>query len=75
MAGYTYTHAYTLDPMKLEWADYADVQAQCGKLSGNELTLNSSGKIRSQSSQLSEPLRIDACLKSGVSVRDLISTL
>ena len=29
--------AYTLDPMKLEWADYAAVQAWCGILSGNEL--------------------------------------
>ena len=36
-------HAYTFDPMKSEWADYAAVQAQCGNLSGNELTRNSSG--------------------------------
>ena len=26
-------HAYTLDPTKSEWADYAAVQAQCGNLS------------------------------------------
>ena len=26
--------AYTLDPMKLEWADYATVQAWCGNLFG-----------------------------------------
>ena len=35
--------AYTLDPTKAEWADYAAVQAECGNLSGNELTRNSSG--------------------------------
>ena len=49
-------HAYTFDPTKSEWADYAAVQAQCGNLSGNELTRNSSGNTRSQSSQLAEPL-------------------
>ena len=49
-------HAYTLDSLKLEWADYAAVQAECGNLSGNELTHNSSGNTRSQSSQLAEPL-------------------
>ena len=37
-------HTHTLDPTKSEWADYAAVQAQCGNLSGNELTRNSSGK-------------------------------
>ena len=36
-------HAYTLDTSKSEWADYAAVQAECGNLSGNELTRNSSG--------------------------------
>ena len=66
-------HAYTLDPMKSEWADHAAVQAQCGNLSGNELTRNSSGNTRSQSSQLVEPLWTDPGLKSGISVRDLIS--
>ena len=34
-------HAYTLDPTKSEWADYAAVHAWCGNLSGNELTRNS----------------------------------
>ena len=48
--------AYTLDPMKSEWADYDAVQAVCGNLSGNELTRNSSGNTRPQSSQLAEPL-------------------
>ena len=28
-------HAYTLDPSKSEWADYAAVQAECGNRSGN----------------------------------------
>ena len=36
-------HAYTLDP-----ATYAAVQAQCGNLSGNELTSNLSGNIQPQ---------------------------
>ena len=68
-------HAYTLDPMKSEWADYAAVQAQCGNLSGNELTRRLSGNISSQSSQPAEPLWTDRGIKSGISVRDLISTL
>ena len=38
-------HAYTLYPSKLEWADYAAVEADCGNLSGNELTRNSSGTL------------------------------
>ena len=44
-------------------------------LSGNELTRNSSVNTRSQSSQLAEPPRTDPGLKSGISVRELISTL
>ena len=31
-------HAYTHDPTKLEWADYATVQAESGNLSGTKLT-------------------------------------
>ena len=65
--------AYTLDPTKSEWADYAAVQAQCGNLSGNELTRNLSGNIRLQSFQLVQPLWTDPCLKNGISVRKLIS--
>ena len=34
--------ADTLDPTKSEWDEYAAVQAQCGDLSGNKLTCNSS---------------------------------
>ena len=68
-------HAYTLDPTKLEWPDCAAIQAECEKLSGNELTCNSSGNTRSQSSQLAEPLWTDSGLKSGISMCDLISTL
>ena len=60
-------HAYTHDPSKSEWADYTDVQAECGNLPGNELT-------RSQSSQSAEPLWTDPGLKSGISLRELIST-
>ena len=67
-------HADTLDPSKSEWADYAAVQAQCGNLSGNELTRNASGNTRSQSSQLAEPLWTDSGLKSGIILRELIST-
>ena len=68
-------HIYTLDPSKLEWADYAAVQAECGNLSGNELTRKSSGNTWSLSSQLAEPLWTDPGLKSGISLCELISTL
>ena len=50
------------------------MQAQCGNLSGNELTRNLTGNTRPQSSQLAEPLWTDPGLKSGISVRDLLST-
>ena len=68
------SNAYTLYPTKSEWADYAAVQVECGNLSGNELTRNSSGNTRSQSSQLAEPLWTDPGLMSGISLRELIST-
>ena len=67
-------HAYTLDLTKSEWADYAAVQAKCENLSENDFTRNSSGNTRQQSSQLAEPLWTDPGLKSGISVRELIST-
>ena len=51
-------HAYILDPLKSEWADYAAVQAECGNISGNKLA---------------EPLRTDPVLKSGISLCELIS--
>ena len=70
----TQKHAYTFDPTKSEWADYAAVQALSGNLTGNELTRKSSGNTRSQSSQVAEPLWTDPGLKSGISVRELIST-
>ena len=41
---------------------------------GNELTLNSSGSTRPQSSQLAEPTWTDPGLWSGISVRELIIT-
>ena len=67
-------HAYILDPSKSDWAEFADVQAECGNLSGNELTLNSSGNTQSQSSQLAEPLWTNPGLESGISLRELTST-
>ena len=67
-------HAYTLHPTKSEWDDYAAVHALGGNLSGNELTRNLSGNTRPQSSQLTEPLKTDPGVKSGISVRELIST-
>ena len=70
----TPTHAYTLDPTKSEWADYAAVQAQCGNLSGNELTRDSLWNTQPLSSHVAEPLWTDPGLKSGISVRELIST-
>ena len=48
--------------------------AQCGNLSGNELTGNLSGNIQPQSSQLAEPLWIDPVIENGISARKLIST-
>ena len=66
-------HPYTHDTTKSEWADYA-IQAYCGNLSGNELTRNSSAKTWLQSSQLAEPVWTDPGLKSGITVRELIST-
>ena len=67
-------HAYTLDPSKSEWADYAAVQAECGNLSG-EQAHNSSGSAQPQSSQLAEPLWTVPDLKSVTGVHELISTL
>ena len=71
---FTPKHACTRNPPKSEWADYAAVQVECRNLSGNELTRNSLGNIRSQSSQLSDPLWTDPGPKSGISLRELIST-
>ena len=67
-------YKYTLDPTELEWADYATVQAQCGNLSGNKLTRNLTGNIQPHLSQLTESLWTDPGIKSGISVRQLIST-
>ena len=66
-------HAYTVDPTKFEWADYAALQGKKGSLSENELTRYSSGNTQSQSSQLAEPLWTDPGLQSGISVREPIS--
>ena len=45
-----------------------------GTYQENELTRNSSRNTQPESSQLAEPLWIDPGLKSGISVRELIST-
>ena len=68
-------HAYTLDPEKSEWADYAAVQAEYENLSGSELTRNLSGNTRPQSSQPAKPLWTNSGLKSEIDLRVLISTL
>ena len=68
-------HAYTLDPMMSEWADYAAVQAQCGKLLGIEFTHNLSGNTQPQSSQQAESQWTDPGLRGGISECSLISTL
>ena len=47
---------------------------QCGDLSRNELTHNLSGNIRPQSSRLADPLWTDPDVKSGIGMRELIST-
>ena len=67
-------HAYSVDPTKSEWADYTTVLAWCGNLLGKRLTRNSSRKAQPQPSQLGEPLWTDPGVKSGISVRKLIST-
>ena len=63
----TSKHAYTIDPMKWEWAGYAAVLAYCGNLSRNKLTCNLSWNIWPRSSQLAEPLWSDPGIKSGIS--------
>ena len=68
----TPNQAYTFDPSKSEWADYATVQAECGNLSGNELTCNLSGNTQSQLSQLAGPLWTGPGLQGGVGLRRLI---
>ena len=71
----TRKHAYTLDSTKSEWADYAAVQALKGSPSGNKRIRNLSGNIRPQLSQFAEPLWTDPGIKSGISVRELISNV
>ena len=70
----TSKHTYTLDPTKLELADYTVVQALCESLSGNELINNLPGNTQPQLSQLAEPLWTDPGLKSGISARANLHT-
>ena len=60
--------------MKSELADYAAVQALRGNLTGNGPTRKLSRNIRPLLSQLPESLWTDPGIKSGISVRELIST-
>ena len=63
-------------PPKSVWADYAVVQTQCGNRSGKKSShATRQGNIRPQSSQIAEPLWTYPGPKSGISVRELISTL
>ena len=64
---------YSFDPTKLEWADYATVQALCENLPGNEFSRNLLGSTQPQLSQLTELLWTEPGLKSGISVHELIS--
>ena len=66
-------HAYTHDISKSEWDDNAAVQSECGNLSGNELTRNSSGNTRPQLSHFAKPLWTEPGRMSGISVSGLIS--
>ena len=70
----TTKRAYTLDSVKLEWADYA-VWASCGSLSGKPVHMQLVRNVQPQLSQLAELLGTDPGFKSGISVRELISTL
>ena len=58
---------------KLEWAAYA-VQAKCDNLAGKRAHTQLVENARPQSSRLAEPLWTDAGLKSGIGVRELVST-
>ena len=65
-------HAYTLTHRSRSGLTITLSRHSVGKLSGTELTRNSSGNTRLQSSRLAEPLWNDPGLKSGISVRELI---
>ena len=56
-------HACTLDQMKSEWARLCCPGIVWEPIWENEVTRNSSGNTRSQSSQLAEPLWTDPGLK------------
>ena len=67
-------YAYTLTQRSRRGLTMPLSRHSVGNLSGTEPTRNSSGNTRSQSSQLAKPLWTDPGLKSGISVRELIST-
>ena len=60
--------------MKSEWADYAAVQALCGEPIRKRAHATCQGTF-GHSPQPAEPLWTDPGIKSGISVRELISTL
>ena len=69
-------HAYTLDPMKSEWTDYATVQAVWEPIRKSDHTqLVGEQSAIVVSGQIAEPLWTNPGLKSGISVCEPISTL
>ena len=75
-SAYGRLHLNTHTPLThLSWSGLTiPLSRQSGNLSGNKLTCNLSGNTWLQSSQLAEPPWTDPGLKSGISVRKLIST-
>ena len=71
----TSKHAFTPNPTKSEWADYAAVQTECGNPIRKRAHTQLAGNTRSPSSQLAEPLWTDHGLKSRINLPELISTL
>ena len=64
---------YTFDPTKSGWADYGLSTHSVGIYQETSSHANRQGTL-GQSSQLAEPLWADPGVKSGISVRELIST-
>ena len=69
-------HLFTHTPLTLRSRRGLSLPSRhgVGTYQGKELTRNSSGNTRPQSSQLAVPLWTDSDVKSGVSVSELIST-
>ena len=69
-------HAYTHNPLKSEWVDYA-LHAGIVWKPNREISPHATHQVtlKTQSSQLAEPLWTNPGLKSSIGVHDLISTL